>query len=363
MGEDFVFLFFLLVLLISGGMVLYFIQYCRSATAPAGLVRLLGGNLLVGFFLLALLFVAGESYYRFIFDTTDSLAYTKVSRRWLERYYVPNSAGFRDNIEYSLALQPGRRRISFVGDSFTAGHGVKSVEDRFPNLIRHDHPQWDIHVIAKLGADTGGELAMLKKSLAEGYQIDQVVLVYNLNDVSDIMPEWQASLKRIFADEDKGGWLRRHSYFVDIIYHRLKVASNPEMKNYYGFVRAGYSGPLWDLQKQRLTAFRDLVQAHGGRLTVVNFPFLHDVGPDYEFQFMHDELNRFWSGLGVPHLDLLPVYRDLPPSKLVVNKYDALPNEYAHALAAVAIERFLETNLAAGTRPTIAILDVSSQPH
>jgi hypothetical protein len=58
--------------------------------------------------------------------------------------------------------------------------------------------------------------------------------------------------------------------------------------------------------------------------------------------------------LGVPHLDLLTIYRDLPPAQLTVNRHDPHPNEYANALAAKAIDKFLVEQMAArGEQPVI----------
>jgi hypothetical protein len=48
---------------------------------------------------------------------------------------------------------------------------------------------------------------------------------------------------------------------------------------------------------------------------------------------------------------LLSVYRNLPPARLMVNRYDQHPNEYAHALAADAIGKFLQDQLAAAPAP------------
>jgi hypothetical protein len=78
-----------------------------------------------------------------------------------------------------------------------------------------------------------------------------------------------------------------------------------------------YRGALWEEQKKRLKAFRD------------------------EYQSVHDQLDQFWREQHVPHLDLLPVYKDLPPSRLTVNCYDAHPNELANKLAADALDKFL----------------------
>jgi len=138
---------------IAGELLLLFLlfRFTRGSGKKLSWQRILLFNLFSIFLMVGLCFSGGELYYRFVYDTTDSIAYTKVSKRWGERYIVENSAGFRDNVQYALTNAPGKRRVSFLGDSFTAGHGVKSVEDRFPNLIRAKHPDWEIHVLAKIG--------------------------------------------------------------------------------------------------------------------------------------------------------------------------------------------------------------------
>jgi hypothetical protein len=346
MGEALVFGLFLLAPCALGGLIVGFVRHERNRGTQASWGRLVLGNLLGLLFLVSLLFVGGEGYYRFIYDTTDALDYTKVSERWVRRHWHLNSAGCRDNINYSPAIKAGARRVTFVGDSFTAGHGIKEVENRFGNRIRRAHPEWEVHLLAQPGFDTGAEVMLIEKALGKGYQLDQVVLVYCLNDVSDILPEWGKASAQIYAEVDNSGWLRRNSYFVNTLYHRLAVRRNPYLKKYFEFVRDGYRGAVWERQKQRLKAFRDLVAGGGGQLSVVTFPFFDELGPNYEYQFVHDELNQFWRELGVPHLDLLPVYKKLPASRLRVNHFDAHPNEYAHQLAAEVIDKFLREQLA-----------------
>lgn len=138
MIEDSTFLVFLLAPPLAGELILllFLFRHWRSRGRIAGWRRILLINLLSCFLLAGLAGLGGELYYRYIYDTTDSLAYTKVSRQWVERYCILNQGGFRDNVDYPLERAVGSRRISFLGDSFTAGHGIKSVEDRFPNLVR-----------------------------------------------------------------------------------------------------------------------------------------------------------------------------------------------------------------------------------
>jgi hypothetical protein len=341
MSENQIYVLFLSVPLATGFLLFYY----RSYSDVASWWRLVIGNGLMLCFLMSTLFVVAESYYRFFYDTTDSLSYTKVSQRWFKRHVVNNAAGFRDNIEYTPKIEPGKRRVTFLGDSFTFGHGVTNVDERFGNLIRATHPEWEINVIAFPGLETQQELELLKSGLNNGYQIDQVVLVYCLNDVADIFPEWRNAYQAIMADDNEKNWFRQHSYFMDIFYHHYKASHNPYINNYFHFVKKGYSGQLWEKQRRRLTALRDLVNSNGGTLMVVTFPFLHAVGPHYDFLAVHDEIKLFWDRIGVPNLDLLSAYSEFAPKKITVNRYDAHPNEFAHSVAAKKIDEFLKANM------------------
>ncbi|HWX19985.1 MAG TPA: SGNH/GDSL hydrolase family protein [Candidatus Binatia bacterium] len=346
MGENLVLVLLLALPALTGGLLCLFYRHVHLRPEPVRWPLVLLGNLLLVAFLLCGIALAGEVYFRFLYNSTDSLLFSKVSQRWFKRYYQWNGANLRDNLEYSLRIAPGKRRISFVGDSFTVGHGVKNVEDRFANRLRREHPEWEIHVLAMLGFNTGDEVDYLAGWLPKGYQLDEVVLVYCLNDIGDLIPEETAAIHQANAEAKRGGWLQKNSYLVNTLYYRWKLRRDPALKGFYDFERAAYQdGPLWEQQKQRLTVFRDLVESHGGRLAVVTFPFFHALGPNYEYGFVHKKLDAFWHGLNVPHLDLWPIYRPVPREQLIVNRYDAHPNEYAHALATPAIEKFLEEHL------------------
>jgi hypothetical protein len=314
------------------------------------LARMLALNLAAAWVFLSAGFVVLETYYRFVYDTTDSFNYTFVSNQWFARYYRYNAAHMRDNVEYLEAIPPGKRRITFIGDSFTVGHGVKDVDARFVNRLRHQHPDWDVQMLATDGMDTAGEIEAAQRLLQNQYPMDLVVLVYCLNDIADMMPEWNAALLRLYEDEDQRNWLVKHSFFADAYYYRLKARLKAGIPDYYSVVRAAYSGPLWGAQTQRLSILKALVEQNGGRLVVVTFPFLHALGDHYEYQGAHDQLDRWWQEQKVPHLDLLPVFRQQSPAAMVVNRLDAHPNPRAHTLAAAAMDEFLSAQLRGPTK-------------
>src|ERR1035437_1198619 len=345
MNENLVFGLLLLVPCVCGAGLLLFARQVKKRPGPARWGLLILGNALMLLFLLSIGFAAGEGYFRFVYDTTDSLDFTRVCQRWVERYWRVNTWHCRDDLSYAFRIQPGKRRGTFLGDSFTTRHGIKRIEDRFANRLRRAHPEWEIHVLARNGFDTGSEIAGLREVLAKGYQLQDVVLVYCLNDVADMQPEYSQMLAHVAAEVARAGWFRRNSYLADFVYCRYRAWRDPHMKDYYPFVRDAYRGPLWEQQKERLKFLRDLVRSQGGQLSVVTFPFLHALGPAYPWQFVHDELGQLWRDLNVPHLDLLPVFANLPPARLTVNRFDAHPNEFANQLAAEAIDRFLSATV------------------
>jgi lysophospholipase L1-like esterase len=331
---------------VVAGLFLYLLR--RNPAGLRGGLRLAVLNALALIFFVTFGFLVGECYYRFIYDTTDSFNYTFASKRWFARYFHYNKSDLRDNVEYSDVIPPGTRRITFLGDSFTVGQGVKNVDDRFANRLRLKHPNWDVQVLAVEGMDTGDQLQAMDRMVRHQYPMDVVVLVYCLNDVSDMMPEWRQTLDVLQKSMQDQNWLVKNSYFANTFYFRLKARSDPRVKGYFSFVRDAYQNQLWEVQQQRLAALRRMIEGGGGKLVVVTFPFMHILGPHYDFQFAHDQLGKFWQRQGVPHLDLLPMFQTQKPGTMTVNRLDAHPNEQAHALAAEVMDKVLSDLLGPG---------------
>jgi lysophospholipase L1-like esterase len=342
-GDALTYAIFVLLPFMSGALLVWLARCSmRAGSRNKGRV-VAAANLLVFVLAVSTVMVAMESYYRFWCDTTDSFALTRVTQSWLQRHWKLNSSGFRDSLSaYPASRTSGQRRITFIGDSFTAGYGVANVEDRFANRIRNGGES-EVHVMAKLGFDTADEIELVRALAAQHYQFDEVVLVYNLNDLSDIDPEWQAVDRRINSTNSPG-FLVEHSFLFNTYYYHLKARFEPDIANYYQSVRKAYDGPVWEEQQRRLRSLRSLVETNGGHLLVVTFPFLQHLGPDYEFRSAHVKLDKFWQEQGVPHLDLLRLYEAHRHQSFTVNSHDAHPNANAHALATDAIWKFLKTN-------------------
>lgn len=348
-GENLVLIGFALLPLAFAGAVFAFFR--RTDGAPS-VGRLVAGNLLILLLLVSLALPIGEVYFRYFYDATESFGFSKVGNRWYQTYFKKNVSGYRDSLEeYRMHLSAGRPRVTFVGDSFTTGQGVPDVEHRFVNRIRALRGHWEVHAIADNGWHTGVELEELETITGQGYQLDEVVLVYCLNDAADLVPEWQESVEWVMENR-RETWLVAKSYLINTYYYRWMAARNPRIASYYDFMLEAYSGAIWEAQRERLLALMSFATERGAKLRVVTFPFLNLMGGgEYEYAWVHDTLGTFWREHGVPHLDLLGIFASSDPGDLVVNPYDAHPNERAHEMAARAIAAFLEAESDARRRP------------
>lgn len=325
------------------GLVRFVVRRRSRPSRSDGWGAVLAVNLLGVLLALSLAALLGECAFRFWFDGTDSFALAKTSQRFAARYYHDNRSGFRDNVEYAPLRSPDRRRITFIGDSFANGNGIRDVNDRFANLIRRMRPDWEVHVLAVPGYDSGSELRALDSLAGSFYELDCVVLVYCLNDIGDATQELADRYAEIARRcyQQHPGFMIEHSFLLNTLYYRMLALTIPEISGYHRCHHDAYFGRAWEAHTPRLKAMREIVRARGAELCVVTFPYLHSLGPGYGFRDVHLRLGDLWRGLGVPHLDLLPVFEPYPPRRLTVNRRDAHPNELAHSLAAGAIADFL----------------------
>ena len=208
MAENLILIQFVILMAVMIALTRFFFRVVLPSIRERRTLSLICGNVLVFLTLLSVVLFGGEIYYRFIFDSTDSFGLCRTTERWFERHYHRNATGFRDSTNYLPEPALGASRVSFVGDSFTAGHGIADVEKRFVNIIRNRQADWEVHALAECGWDTGMEVNLLEFIPQSGYRTDYVVLVYCLNDVADILPEWLEISKQLYEAPEPGDWKR-----------------------------------------------------------------------------------------------------------------------------------------------------------
>ena len=319
--------------------------------ASAGRRKLIHAGLSLWIVLVGLTGV--ELYFALIYDTTDSFSMTNVSKKWFAMHVKPHERPLPLGAQRGILYRedhdlPTRRagedqeHVVFVGDSFTYGHGVKRIGDRFTNRLagslEAEHPgRYTVTNLSNAGVDLHWAERLLEELFAAKLPVDRVVYVVCLNDIETFHPRH----KTYYVDLQQhapGFFLWKHTYFFNLMYFRLRQFTVSDFRDYYQFVREYYDGQPWRDMQRKLDQVNGLCRTHGAKLEVVVFPFLHNLGPDYPFRDVHAQWTAWGRQSGVRVLDLLETLEAHVAEGLTVNRYDAHPNERAHSLAAEALE-------------------------
>jgi hypothetical protein len=299
------------------------------------------GNSLVLACLLGAVSLAAESYYRFVCVEIDSFGMSLPARRWFALHTKLNSLGCRD-VEWTREKPEGVRRIALVGDSFTYGWGIERVEDRFSDRVQVRFDETapgtvEVLNVAKPGWGTGDQLQPIR-DMVERFGVDEVVLCYVPNDIEALLPR--------SADFDPTQppdppWLNPDSsYLFTHLYQTVWLPRVETVRGYHDWLAEGLANP--DLRRQhqgQLGAIISYCRDRGVALRVVLLPFIRTGGTKYRASEIHTDLAGFFKANGVPVLDLLPVVAGHESDKLIVNRRDPHPNEFAHRLFGDALWR------------------------
>jgi len=292
------------------------------------------------------LLTLAEVYCACCVDQSDAFNMTNISKRWFRKYIEAqrNAAGFRDRREFKRTLPDDQKRICFVGDSFTIGHGLKRCEDRFSDrlesqLERNDPGHYQVANLADPGLETSQIVARVKSLLNQGFQIDTLVYVFMLNDIEGYDPRTEQAIKQLQQVEPRF-FLISQTYFLNFLYFRWRQATGPGSE-YFPHLVESYSGRPWNGLKSKLDELQTECQTHHVDLRMVIFPFLHNLRPGYPFHEAHQKLVKYCHDAEIPVLDLEPILLPHVGEGLMVNRFDAHPNEKAHAIVAQALEEHL----------------------
>lgn len=305
--------------------------------------KLLVPHLLLSVWCVLTLLTIAEMWCAFVVDQSDAFNMTNISKRWFRKYIEAqrNQAGLRDRREFTRTLPEGMRRIAFVGDSFTVGHGIPRCEDRFSDRIEDSLEQaqpgkFQVANLGDPGLETSQIEARVKALLDQGYQLDVVVYAFMLNDIEGYDPRTTEVIKSLQQAEPRF-FLITQTYFPNWLYFRWRQATG-RGGEYFPHLRESYSQAPWDGLKNKLDQLHRDCKSQNVDFRMMIFPFLHNLGPDYPFHEAHLKLKKYCEDAHIPVLDLEPILTPHVSEGLTVNRFDAHPNERAHAIVAEALK-------------------------
>lgn len=214
--------------------------------------------------------------------------------------FTSNSSGFRGPEFPPIEKPPGKKRLLFLGDSFTEGLGVEEHE-RFARLIANDLADRADAVILGYAGSSPVHALIYYRHIGRLYHPDIVVhQFYVVNDILEHDRDFvaQGSGKtltvtdiRPYPDENWRVWIGRQSRIIQFLYDRVyrplhlmvlnekvsvEKAAEQASGPFFKFTREGYADleqeHAWEYTRDVMETLRNEVEADGGRFVVIVIP-------------------------------------------------------------------------------------------
>lgn len=284
--------------------------------------------------------LAAEVYFFFNIES-DGFGFTLANARWTHLYWHPiNSLGFRDDERSGQDIE-GKRLILALGDSFTAGAGIRDYQDRFSNRLEAKLGEgWAVANVAQCGWDTPDEFAALK---AYPDKPEIVILQYLINDIRHAAQKYGVDpAMRPPLPPAPMQFLLERSFLFNTIYWRLhrRFRHQFSQDSFWDRLQACYEDEeIWNDHSKALDEILEYLSENGSHIIVVLFPFL----PKVEISTSAvEKVARHFEARGVDVINVEHVVAGRSPETLVCNPFDGHPNESLHEEVATLIRAHLE---------------------
>lgn len=295
------------------------------------------GNIATLLLPITLLFVGLEMAFMFVAQSQEG-GLTLASHIWFERYWPPMAGDYRD-VPKTDTL--GKKKVLIVGDSFTAGHGLKSVDERYGNVLAQKlgDKQYVTYNLGISGSDTRDEYARLLKF---GKKPDILVLQYFPNDIEKVTQQHglvpgsftpYSDVPRAFQS------IFIKSYLFNYLYWQFPHGNFAPFDTY---VRTAYSTPaIINDHLNDLNQFVEYARTNNARLYVVLFPFVHDLQKSAGYT---KPVVDFFQKNNVPVLEVGKLIGDIDVKDRVVGRNDGHASAIVNQRVGEALFRLIESN-------------------
>lgn len=332
---------FFLLLWLAIGLLLLVFGFFLLKKIKSEIFKVIIFNFLLLLFLLSTVLLVGESYYRFIYDYSDTVGALQTSQRWLKKHAVYNADFFRDR-NFTTRKEPGVYRIAVLGDSIAFGSGVE-VNQRFSDILQLElnkqrKGKFEVYNTSTPGWESRDELEFLQKR-AGLFQFDAIILSYFLNDIYQDrafdLPFYNPNLMRVM-ENPRFKPIFAKSVFIETMTAKFLNVSNTVSFDINNREIKLYQDPqTWANHTRTLQTIIDYTRKNQQKLIVVIFPYLDFVGQNpYPANQVHQKLVDFFQKQDIPVIDLYPILKDYPQELLKASKYDIHPSPFVHNIVA-----------------------------
>jgi len=291
-----------------------------------------------------IIFMILETVFMFV-PRTHFFDYTLASKLWYAKYYKPiNSLGFRDN-------EPNYNHnvILFVGDSFTAGSGLKSVDERFSNIVGKElnkkENKYTVINIGHPGADSSDEFHLMQQVIyMTKIRPEIIVLQYFGDDIAHVAAEKLKTFEGFKPFVNVNAFLKpavRCSYFLNYMYF---LFPNKELtSSALSLMQQTYRDNNMLLKHQeQLKLFINYARENHIQLIAVVFPVLEDIEISNSI-YVNDIVNYF-EVHKITTINVSRLVKNIPLQERIINKNDGHPSKSVHASVAHEVLRKIRFN-------------------
>jgi lysophospholipase L1-like esterase len=225
-------------------------------------------------------------------------------------------------------LQPGKRRILFLGSSVTLGWGVpeeQTVTARLEKMFAADGQQVEV-LNAGIGNYNAPRYVERYLNRLTEVKPTDIVVHYFLRDAEVLDAGGGNALLRN-SQLAVTTWVATSRYFG-------KGAEKTLVDHYKAVYQPQAQG--WRDMHAALTRLAEHAKQNNIRVYLAMTPDVHDLG-NYPFGFVHDQVRAMAGELGYIYVDQLPAMRNLTPKDMWAMPGDPHPNGLGHERMAQAI--------------------------
>lgn len=265
---------------------------------------------------------------------------------WNRCYWNPiNKFNFRDE-----EPKKGEKTVFFVGDSFTAGWGVKKIEDRFGEVAASELKKQGKTIneinLGRYGADTRLEYHIFETFINKtNIKPNHIVLQYFVNDMDKLIPN---NLKCDLPPLNIPTWKKtmiEGSYLANYISNIYPLQNNkflPKECDYLEKLKLVYSSDsIWKQEEKQLNKFRNFCLNNKINLTIVFFPFMEDLKLAKKLG-IEKRVSTFCRKYNINFLDASNLLSKISREKRQVSKVDSHASAEVHNIVGKKIATIIK---------------------
>lgn len=301
-------------------------------------------NLLLSTIVLGSLFWIIEFAFTFVPISNQNMV-PLSSLTWEAFYHRKlNNLGFRD-IDISKKNIDDRKKLFFLGDSYTDGFGIKNKRNRFSNILEEKlKDEFVSFHFGKSGISTREEFEILKQFEKE-LKPDAIIWQYFFNDVNDVCFDQLQHYPELDVYKNISSsprWFIKRSYFINFLVHKFYPNKGyTEFMNFFDeCARSEKVQQAYYKELQTLKAYCDERD--------IDLFFLIIPNPMHpNLTVMQDNnMEQYLKQLGINYLNVTEKLKEIPVKERIISNQDMHLSKKSHQIVAHEIYQiYLENKM------------------